>query len=85
MCNRVRCRLVRERVEQLVVANIENLRYYVIHNRLWLTFVRVRAGSNFSNDGGILVAVDKILSHENYNQTTSDFDIALLKVSGIQT
>lgn len=53
---------------------------FCMYGRLWLKLVRVRVGSNYSKDGGLLVDVNSIIVHESYNDSTSDCDIALLKV-----
>lgn len=51
-----------------------------MYDSLWLKLVRVRVGSSYVKDGGIVVDVNSIIVHESYNDSTSDCDIALLKV-----
>lgn len=51
-----------------------------MHGRLWRQLVKVRIGSISNKDGGIAVGVNSIIVHESYNGSTSDYDIALLKV-----
>lgn len=41
----------------------------------------IRAGSNFSNSDGVLVSVAAIYAHPEYNETTMNNDIAILKVN----
>lgn len=43
--------------------------------------LRVRSGSSYIDQGGTIHAVSNIILHENYNPTTSDFDLAVLKVN----
>nr|XP_022907341.1 vitellin-degrading protease-like [Onthophagus taurus] len=38
----------------------------------------IRAGSSYANEGGIVVDVNKIHIHPNYNEFTFDFDVAIL-------
>jgi len=40
----------------------------------------VRSGSTFSNSGGTIHNVSRIVIHPNYNRITLDFDVALLQV-----
>lgn len=42
--------------------------------------LRVRAGSDKYNSGGVSVQVLKIIQNGNYNGTTFDYDISLLKL-----
>lgn len=57
--------------------------YFIKSRRLWLQLVQVRVGSNYNNKGGIIIAVERSITHENYDGSTSDYDISLLKVSSV--
>lgn len=42
---------------------------------------KIRAGSNYHESGGQLIGVKRIITHPKYNNKTTDYDFALLKLN----
>jgi trypsin len=59
--------------------------YYIVAsyltNRFPVSNIQLRAGSSIVEFGGTLHAVDQIIVHPSFNTQTTDFDVAVAKVS----
>ena len=50
-------------------------------NRISASFVQFRAGSSITGSGGSLHPAAQIISHPLYDYDTTDFDVAVVRVS----